>query len=91
MKALVFEGKIVQIEVEEFPVAPALTWINITGITPAPKVSWSYDSVTFTAPPPLPLPPPKSAAPLTAEELADHLITKNVITQGEIDAIKAAR
>ena len=39
-------------------------------------------------------PPPKPPfvpVPLTAEELADHLITKNTITRGEIDAIKAAR
>ncbi len=36
-------------------------------------------------------PTPKAAAPLTAEELAAHLVTKTVITQGEIDAIKASR
>lgn len=38
------------------------------------------------------IPPiPKSAAPLTAEELADHLVTKSVTTQAEIDAIKDSR
>ncbi len=46
---------------------------------------------TAAAPPPPPPSPPKSKAPLTAEELATHFITKNVITQGEVDAIKAAR
>ena len=35
--------------------------------------------------------PPKSAAELTAEELAAHLVKKSVITKAEIDALKASR
>ncbi len=54
--ALVFDGKVVQIEDTAFPVAPGLTWVDITGSSPEPEVGWSYDSVTFTAPPPLPAP-----------------------------------
>lgn len=91
MKALVFDGKVVQIEAKEFPVSSALRWVDITGVTPAPETGWSYDGVAFTAPPSPPPPPPKSDAPLTAEELAAHLITRNVITQGEVDTIKATR
>lgn len=51
MKALVFDGKVVQIEAQEFPVATALEWVDITGITPAPEVGWSYDGVSFSPPP----------------------------------------
>ena len=51
MKALIFNGKVVQIEDEEFPVASALQWIDIVGITPAPGVGWSYDGVSYTPPP----------------------------------------
>lgn len=50
MIALVFDGKIVQIEPAEFPVAPALQWVDITGIAPAPKVGWSYDGASFAPP-----------------------------------------
>ncbi len=35
--------------------------------------------------------PPQPILPLTAEELAAHLIAKGTITQVAIDAIKAAR
>lgn len=52
---------------------------------------WEVDPIAKTIsvvlrPSPAPKPPP-----LTAEELTAHLITRNVITQGEVDAIKAAR
>ena len=36
-------------------------------------------------------PPDKTKLPLTAEELAEILIAKAAIAQGDIDAIKAAR
>ena len=91
MKALIFDGKVVQIEATEFPVAPGLTWVDTAGVTPAPEVGWAYDGTSFTAPSPLPSPPPKSAAPLTAEELATHLIAKGTINQAEVDAIKVDR
>jgi len=57
MKALIFEGKVIQIEAQEFPVAPALEWVDIAGIVPAPQVGWSYNGVVFTVPPPTPPPP----------------------------------
>lgn len=91
MEALVFDGKVVQIEAQQFPVSSALTWVDITGITPAPAVGWSYDGTSFTAPPPPPLPPPKSDAPLTAEELATQMITDGTMTRAKVDAIKARR
>ena len=50
MKALIFDSKVVQIKATQFPVAPALTWVDITEITPAPEVGWSYNGVVFTAP-----------------------------------------
>jgi len=40
---------------------------------------------------PVPAPPPKSAAPLTADELAEILIAKGAISQPDIAAKKAAR
>ena len=61
MQALVFEGEIIQIEANSFPVASALQWVDITGIIPAPEVGWSYDGMTFAPPPPLPLPIVKRA------------------------------
>ena len=91
MKALIFDSKVVQIEAKEFPVHTSLIWVDIMGILPSPEVGWSYDGVMFTAPPAPPAPPPESAAPLTAEELATHLIKKGAITQAEIDTIKTAR
>ena len=55
MKALIFENKVVQIAAQEFPVAPALQWIDITGLTPQPEVGWSFDGATFAGPPSPPL------------------------------------
>ncbi len=88
--ALIFDNKVVQIEPAEFPVSPALKWVDITGVTPIPEVSWSYDGRDFTAPP-VPIRPPKSEAPLSAEELATHLVAKSLTTRAELDAIKTSR
>ena len=60
MFALIFDGKVVQIESQEFPVAPALEWVGITGLSPQPQVGWLYNGVVFSAPPPPPSPPPDS-------------------------------
>lgn len=57
MFALVFNGDVVQIEAQEFPVAPALEWVDITGIVPAPRVGWTHDGAVFAAPPAPPAPP----------------------------------
>ncbi len=70
---------------------PPLTPELMAQIVEAPgnvEEGWGYDGTTFTPPAP---PPPKSANPLTAEELATILVTKGTITDGEILAIKADR
>jgi len=91
MKALIFDGKVVQIEADEFPVSPALEWVDITGVMPQPEVGWAYNGVAFIQPPPPPTPPPKADADLTAEELAAQMIKDGTMTQAKINAIKAAR
>ena len=90
-QALVFDGKVIQIEAQAFPVAPALAWVDITGINPPPAPGWSYNGVIFTTPPPPPPPPPKSAADVSVKELITEMIKDGIITQAMIDAIKAAR
>lgn len=93
MKALIFDSKVVQIEAAQFPVAPALIWVDISAVLPVPEVGWSYDDVTdaFTTPPPPPPLPPKSAAPITAEELATQMITDGTMTKAKVNAIKNSR
>ena len=55
MNALVFNGKVIQIEAITFPVHAALTWVPIpSGVAVA--VGWSYANGTFTAPPAPPAP-----------------------------------
>ena len=51
MFALVFKGSVIQIETQEFPVAPGLEWIDIFGVTPAPEIGWRYDGASFAPPP----------------------------------------
>jgi hypothetical protein len=46
-KALVFEGKVVQIEEVTFPVAPALKWVECGDDV---EVGWGYDGVSFIEP-----------------------------------------
>lgn len=29
---------------------PAFTWVDLTGVTPAPQIGWSYDGASFAAP-----------------------------------------
>lgn len=56
--ALVFDEKVTQIEDTIFPVHPNLTWIDMTGESPQPKVGWGYDG-SFSAPiPSAPTPVP---------------------------------
>ncbi len=90
MFALIFDGKVVQTEAAEFDVHEDLVWVDISGILPAPKAGWFYDGAVFTAPP-VPSRPPKSEAPLNAEELATELVRKGIITRAEFDAIKTSR
>jgi len=91
MKALIFDGKVVQVEAIEFPVAPDLIWIDITTEAPKPKVGWFYDGTNFAVPPPPPPAPPKSAANLSAEEIATELVRKGLVSRVEFNAIKNAR
>jgi len=90
MFALTFDGKVVQIELVEFPVHSALVWVDISAEVPMPQVGWLYDGNNFTAPP-LKTRPPKSDGPLLAEELATQMITDGTMTRAKIDSIKAAR
>ena len=52
---------------------------------------WLADGNTPQPADPILPSPPKSDAPLTAEELAAHLVTEGTITAGAVTAIKAAR
>ena len=90
MFALILNGKVVQVEAVIFDVAPALEWVDITGITPAPEFGWRYDGTNFT-PPPSPLIVNRSKAALTADELATLLISKTTISRSEVDTIKTSR
>ena len=93
MLALVFDGKVVQIEAEEFDVHEALVWVDIRGIVPAPVVGSTYDGTVFTPPavPPPPKAPDRVAANLTAEEIATELVRKGLVSRAEFDTVKTSR
>ena len=84
-KALIFEGVVVQIEVVQFPVAPALIWVDIIGVIPAPEVGWSYDGTTFTAPPAPPLPPVLTPR----QKIIDRLRRDPILKAQVIDSFEA--
>lgn len=46
--------------------APALVWVDLTGISGVVQ-GWLYDGSTFAAPPPVPAPPAPSLADLQAQ------------------------
>ena len=48
MKALVQENRVFQIEENEFPVAPSLTWVDCGDDV---ETGWTYDGSSFSAPP----------------------------------------
>lgn len=52
MKALVLDGKVVQLAKAEFPVSRSLKWVEVKDVTPA--IGWGYDGEKFSAPPPPP-------------------------------------
>jgi hypothetical protein len=55
MKALILDGKVVELNETGFPVAPALTWVDCS---PEVKVNWLYSDGIFSAPPaPIKSPP----------------------------------
>ena len=80
MFALIFDGKVVQIEAGQFPVSASLEWVDIDGITPAPGAGWSYDGTDFTAPPPPPPPP-------TNDQIYDQVIQNEKVLKGYVLAI----
>ncbi len=84
------KSTVTQIEAVIFPVHEDLVWVDITGVTPTPEVGWNYDGADFTAPLP-PVRPPKSAAPLSAEEIATLMVDKGLASRSEFDAIKTDR
>ena len=83
MFALVLDGKVVQIATVQFPVAPALEWVDLTGVMPPPEVGWSYDGVGFVPPPPPPPPPPPR------QQIIDRLRADAVLKAQVLAAAKA--
>jgi hypothetical protein len=65
MLALVFNGQVVQLEAASFPVNPALVWVDVSTITPAPQCGWAAAETSgiwaFTPPPGPPAPTPYAA------------------------------
>lgn len=47
MKALIFNGEVIELNETGFPVAPTLTWIDCSSEV---KVKWTYSDGTFSAP-----------------------------------------
>ena len=64
-----------QIADAEFDVSASLSWIDLTGLSPQPEVSWTYDGRDFIAPP---APPP----PATNEERIDREIDGSLALLG---------
>ena len=44
MKALIFENKVVDVNENEFPVAPAMTWVDCDNTV---KIGFEYDGTNF--------------------------------------------
>ena len=52
MHALVFDGKVIQLEEDTFPAPPEYTWYDVSGINPRPEVGWECDGGVFRITPP---------------------------------------
>lgn len=48
--ALVFNGRVAQIASAQFPVVSAMTWVDVTAVSPAPQPGWTYNGSAFAAP-----------------------------------------
>ena len=48
--ALIFNGTVAQLAPAEFSVNPAMTWLDVTAVSPAPQPGWTYAGGMFTAP-----------------------------------------
>ena len=79
--ALIFDGKVVQIEAAKFPVSTSLEWVNITNVSPTPLVGWLYDGANFSAP--IVVLPPV----LTDDEVYDRIIKTEKVFKGYVLAI----
>lgn len=44
----------------------ALTWVDVTAVSPAPQQGWTYDGAVFAAPPATPPAPPPTIIPPSA-------------------------
>ncbi len=86
MKALVFDGRIVEIKAKEFPVHEALTWHDITGLSPKPKVGWTYDGIAFSSPPPVPPRPDSDAMIDAAIDGAATFAALKAVLKGKVKA-----
>ena len=53
MKALVHNGEVLQIELNEFPVHPSLEWVDVQEDV---QIGWIYEDGQFYQPPALPVP-----------------------------------
>lgn len=75
MFALIYAGSIVQIEPAEFDVNSAMTWVDISAVTPAPQVGWSAVETngawSFVAP---------VVAPVNFAPLAQAALDKSDVT-----------
>ena len=47
MKALIYNGKVVEIAEESNDVASPFEWINISNTEPVPEEGWSYDGIEY--------------------------------------------
>jgi len=69
--ALIADGQVVQLGAAEFPVHAALTWVEVSAVSPAPQPGWTAtqngSAWTFTAPAvPTPTPAQQAQAALVA-------------------------
>jgi hypothetical protein len=48
--ALIANGAIVEIADAEFPVCAGLQWVDLSSLSPAPAVGWTYSGGAFAAP-----------------------------------------
>lgn len=83
MKALIFKGKVVDVQEKEFPVHKDMKWLK------APKgcaIGWAYENGKFSAPPAAPEPDYKQKRVSEYPEIGDQLdaIMKWVAGENEI-------
>jgi len=81
MKALIHDGKVVQVEAEAFPVHKSMRWVDCNQDVAA---GWDYDG-TFSAPA---VAEPVIAEPSESDILLKALVLKSQITEQDKNAAK---